>query len=54
MSVQGYPLAINFKSVSWKSLLSNISGNTRDQNDMPIHGDLEVDVHKFLANTMDF
>ena len=25
MSVRGYPLAINFKSVSWKSLLSNIS-----------------------------
>ena len=26
MSVRGNPLAINFKSVSWKSLLSNISG----------------------------
>ena len=25
MSVRGYPLAINFKSVTWKSLLFNIS-----------------------------
>ena len=28
MSVRGYPLAVNFKSVSWESLLSNISGGS--------------------------